>query len=74
MQSASNGGNRITSGHLLSPNEVSSTKIQLPSNWVVGQRSPWESQAVAKIIVCSPQTDSKVPLLKTILMQFIVHG
>ena len=64
MKSPNNGGDRTPVGHLLSPNEASSTGtgfhlIELLVPGVYG--SPQTTQAVDKLIGCSPQTDDNVP-------------
>lgn len=45
------------------------------SCWLKGSHGkPQTTQSVGKTIGCSPQTDSKAPLLKTTAIQSIQHG
>ena len=66
MKSPNNGRDRDTTEHLLSPNEASSTGLDL-----IESLSPNNS---GRCQDCSPQTDSKSPLLKTVSTQLTEHG
>ena len=77
MESPNNERDRILPGHLLLPNETSSTRIGLCLIELMAKRTSGESQtswAVAKITGCSPQTDSKAPLLKITPTQLTEPG
>ena len=70
-------GIRVVTGHLLSLNEASRTVIglyiaELLAKWVPGK--PQNKLDVANFIVCSPETDSKTPFLKTMPTQPIEYG
>ena len=62
---------RAPTGHLLSPNEASRTKSGLHlSFWLKGSYgNPQTTQAAAKTIGCSPQTDHKASWMKTTPIQ-----
>lgn len=63
--------------HLLSPNEVSSTWIDLHLIELLAKRVLWEPQtteSVAKTIGYSSKPDGKAPLLNTTPIQHIEHG
>lgn len=79
MEFPNNGGDEVTSGHLLTSNKAFSAGSRLHPI-VVGQSGPMKIQssykiiqAFAKNIGCS-QTDDKSPLLKTLPIQLIEHG
>ena len=68
MKLANSEEDLASTGHLLSLNEVCSTTIGLHiiGFWSkVFYGNPQTTQAVAKAINSSPQTDSKAPMLKT---------
>ena len=67
-----NGGDRIPTGHLLSPNETSSTGIGLHLVEMLVKGVFWESPNNPD--GCSPQTDGQAPLLETTPTQLIKHG
>ena len=76
MKSSNNLGDRVLSDHISSPNEASNIRTQLQTIELlgkVGHRNPQTTQAVAKTICCSLQSDSKSPLLTTTLPQLIEH-
>lgn len=63
-------------GHLLSPNEPSSTRngCHLVELLAKGPGNPQATQAVARTVSCPPQADGKAPLLKAPPTQFTEHG
>ena len=64
---------RVPTGHLLSPNEVSRNGIGLHlTPWSKG--NPQTSQAVAQTKGCSPEMDGKTLVLKITPIQFIEYG
>lgn len=70
-------GDRAPTEHPLSPNKASKTAIELHLIALLAKgvhRNPQTTQAVGKTLGCSPQTDSKSPLLKTTPTQLIEHG
>ena len=70
MKLSNNRGDRTPTGHLLSPNEASSTRngFNIP-NGVLGQRgpirTPKQQRLLPRLSGGSPQSDSKSLLLKT---------
>lgn len=69
-------GETLLSSHLLSTNEASSNKTGLHLIELLAEGvplGPQTTQAVAKSMDCSPQTDSKAPLPKTSPTQLIEH-
>ena len=77
MKFPSNDRDKAPTGHLFSSNEASRAGldyIQLKS-WLKGSHgNPQTTQVDAITISCSPQTDSKDPLLKTSPVQLTEHG
>ena len=80
MKSPNNGGDRVPTGHLLSPNEASSTGTALHSIELLAKGVSWNSpktQAVTKTMGCSLQADSiggTGELLRTTPTQLIENG
>lgn len=77
MKLSNSWGNRAPIRHLSSPNETSKIGIRLHLFELLAKGShgkPQTTQSVGKTIGCSPQTDRKTPLLKTIPTQFTEHG
>lgn len=70
-------GKTVPTGHLLSPNEASTTGIGLHPIELLTRVVLWKSSNSPdcwKIIGFSPQADSRVSLLKTTPTQLIEHG
>jgi hypothetical protein len=69
MKLSYNGIGKTPTGHFLSPNKASSTRIELCLRELLAkgdtQKSP-KNVSIAKIIGCFSLTESKVPLLKRI--------
>lgn len=66
----------LPTGHLLTPNETYISRTGLYPTYCWSKRSLGNlqtTQAAGKKIGCSPQTGSKVPLLKTMPTQLIEH-
>lgn len=69
MKSLNNGSDRVSTFHLLSPNEVYSKETGLCPIELLAKGIPWKSQttqAVGKAVGSSPPADSKTLLLKVI--------
>ena len=67
---------RFPTSHLLSPNEASSVRTGFHPTELLVEKNSWKSpiiQVVSKKTDCSPQTDSKAPLLKTTPAQLIEY-
>lgn len=76
MKSPNKGRDSVIPCHLLSPNEVSSTRIELHFIELLNKkthRNPQITQAVAKTMGCSLQTDSKAYLPKITCISLIEH-
>ena len=73
-------GKGVPTSHVLTPNEASSSENGLCPIRLLAKRLPWEfsnnpvSYSPHLIIGCSPQNDSKIPLLKTTPMVLIEDG
>ena len=67
IKSPNNEGNTVLTGHLLSPSKALSASTGLHA-------IPQTTQAVAKTIGCSSQTNCRNPLLKTTPAQLITGG
>ena len=66
----------VSTGNLLSPNEVSSIGKELHPVELLAKRVSWKSpnnKTVAKTVCCSQQTESRTPLLKTIPTKLTEH-
>lgn len=78
MQSPNNKGDRVPTGHLLLQNEAPNTRnglylIEVKKVKKVPQEYP-NNTGYCQTIGCSPQTNIKVPLVKTISTQLSEHG
>ena len=76
MKLSNNRGDRTPTGHLLSPNEASSTRngLHLIKFITKGYHgNPQITQAIAQVIKSFPQTDGKALLLETTSTQFTEH-
>ena len=76
MKLLNHGRDIKTTGHFLKLNQVSYTgmALYLIELLVIElQRNLQTNRAVAKVIVCSPQTVSKASLPKTIPKEFVEH-
>lgn len=73
MKLPNNGGNGVPTGHILSSNQASSTRIDLHlfklSKWRGSHGNFQVTQAVVKSTGCSPETDCNASLLQTIPIQ-----
>lgn len=77
MKLLNHGGDIKATGHFLKLNQVSyiGKVLYLIELLVKGlQRNLQTNRAIAKAIVCSPQTVSKPSLTKTIPKEFVEHG
>lgn len=66
MKLLNNESNMVPTGHLLPPEETSSTRIGLCLIKLLAKgthRNPWTAQAIAKIVGFSLQTDIMASLL-----------
>ena len=69
MKLSNNGQDIAPTGHLLSPNEASSTGnvLHLSCRPKGFHENPQITRAISKAVGCSPATDGKALLLKTTL-------
>lgn len=76
MKSTNNGGYRVATAHLLSPNKTSNARTEIYLIELLVKEVQWEfqtTQTIAKTVSCSSKSDSKSPLLKTIPIQIIEY-
>ena len=74
-KSLNNGGDGVPIGHLLSPNKVSNNRIKLYPTELCTKGVSWKfTTTTNKTIGCFLQTDSKTPVLQSILIKLKEHA